>query len=72
MGYSRDVGIIEKYLAAVRFNQSHGHVKRGGFACTVGAKQADHLAAFNTQADPIHYFTTPVDLDQFANGQDGH
>ncbi len=67
-----DVQIVNQHAALVRLNQADDHVETGGLAGTVGAEQADDLAAVNRQADIAHDLTAFIGLGQMLGFQGCH
>lgn len=66
------VQVIDQYTALVCLDQADNHVETGGLAGTVGAKQADDLAAVDRQADVAHDLTAFIGLGQMLGFQGCH
>src|SRR5690606_24397652 len=50
-GQVADVFIVDAHTAVIRLHQIHNHIETGGFAGTIGAEQADNLAAVHRHGD---------------------
>jgi len=67
-----DVEVVDQDATLVRLDQADDHIETGGLAGTVGAKQADDLAAVDRQADVAHDLTAFIGLGQMLGFQGCH
>src|SRR5690606_6322741 len=67
-----DVLAAELDASAVRHHQPDAHVEAGGLAGTVGAEQADDLAAVDGQRRFPHHLAPAIAFGELASNQLGH
>jgi hypothetical protein len=53
-------------LAAIGSDQTHNHVKGGGFASTIRAQQTDHFAFFDFDGNIENHFAAAIGFLQMA------
>jgi hypothetical protein len=63
---------IERDAAAIGPHQTHNHVERGGFPCTVGAQQTHHFALVDSQRHIFDNLAAAVRLAQVRGLQPGN
>ena len=71
-GQAGDVLAVDGYRALIGLDQTDNHVKAGGLAGAVGAKQADYLAAVDRDRHVAHNLARLVGLGQVLGVQGGH
>jgi hypothetical protein len=64
-GKLRYIPLIQVNTALIGFDQSHYHIKGGGFACTIWPEQAYDFALFNRNGNMVYNSSTGISLYQF-------
>jgi hypothetical protein len=59
-----DILVVQKYLTRIGFNQTHNHIKGGGFSGAVWPEQPDNLALPHFETHIIHHTALTVYLYQ--------
>src|SRR5690606_24437903 len=71
-GQVADVFIVDAHTAVIRLHQIHNHIETGGFAGTIGAEQADNLAAVHRHGDVFNNLAVAVAFCQRFGVQGFH
>src|SRR5690554_7216552 len=71
-GYMADIALINADYALICFDQADNHVKAGGFAGSVGAKQADDLTALDFKIYVFDDLADTVGFGQVCGCKDPH
>ena len=64
-----DFFVVEKDFAAIGYDESGGHIKRRGFAGTVGAQKPDNLALFDVKRHAVDHGAFAVPLNQALSAE---
>jgi hypothetical protein len=64
--------IVKQHIAAIRFDQSHRHVKGCGLARSIGTEQTDNIATSDIQADRIYDLPSAIFFYQILKIQCCH
>jgi hypothetical protein len=52
--FANHVVPVEEHSSGSRFQDSHHHADRGGFACAIGTEKAEYLSCGDFQIEPVH------------------